>query len=152
MADKYLKVIQDGVASYIPDNGKNRTFWAKQNARLGKSKMAQFEMVTIAPATDEEVAFMNQPAITTAPAAPTVTTTELEKMQALFAQQQEQIASQQLLINKLLLGDAPAGSPVKEEPTVTAPATSELEKEKGKPGPKPKTNNDGEANQTQTPL
>lgn len=129
MAEKYLKVIQDGVTSFIPDNSKNRTFWAKQNAKLGKSKLAQFEMVTVIPATDEEVALMNQPAVSSTPVAPTVTTTELEKMQALFAQQQEQIAQQQLLINKLLLGDT--------------------DKEKGKPGPKPKTNNDGQANQTE---
>lgn len=132
MADKYLKVIQDGISSFIPDNPKNRTFWAKQNARLGKSKMAQFEMVTVIPATDEEVAFMNQPTVITAPVAPTVTTTELEKMQALFAQQQEQIASQQLLINKLLLSDVDSE-----------------QKEKSKPGPKPKSNNDGQATQTE---
>ena len=133
MAEKYLKVIQDGITSYIPDNAKNRSFWAKQNAKLGKSRNAQFEMVTVVPASDEEVAFMNQPVTSSAPVTPTVTTTELEKMQALFAQQQEQIASQQLLINKLLLGDA---------------AETDA-KEKAKPGPKPKTNNDGQANQTE---
>jgi len=144
MAEKFLKVIQDGVTSYIPDNAKNRAFWTRQNARLGKSKLAQFEMVSVLPATDEEVAFMNQPAVSTAPVTPTVTTTELEKMQALFAQQQEQIASQQLLINKLLLGDTPVVPPVKEE--LTAPVELE-QKDKGKPGPKPNT--DGQANQTE---
>lgn len=129
MAEKYLKVIQDGVTSFIPDNSKNRTFWAKQNAKLGKSKLAQFEMVTVIPATDEEVAFMNQPVTTPTVIQPTVATSELEKMHAMFALQQEQIAQQQLLINKLLLVDT--------------------DKEKVKPGPKPKTNNDGEANQTE---
>lgn len=129
MADKYLKVIQDGVTSYIPDNANNRKFWTNQNKRVAKSQYGQKEMVTILPASEEEVAHMNQQVVNSAPVQKGPS--EIEKMQSLFAQQQEQIASQQLLINKLLLGE------------------DTEQKEKGKPGPKPKTNTDGQANQTE---
>lgn len=152
MADKYLKVIQDGVTSYIPDNANNRKFWTNQNKRVAKSQYGQKEMVTILPASEEEVAHMNQQVVNSAPVQKGPS--DIEKMQSLFAQQQQQIASQQLLINKLLLGDTmpvnTAIPPAKEDAPNANPVSSEGDvKEKGKPGPKPKNNTDGQANQTE---
>lgn len=148
MADKYLKVIQDGVTSYIPDNANNRKFWTNQNKRVAKSQYGQKEMVTILPASEEEVAHMNQQVVNSAPVQKGPS--EIEKMQTLFAQQQEQIASQQLLINKLLLGDTPVATQTKEETPIAEGSTEgDGIKEKGKPGPKPKTNTDGQASQTE---
>jgi hypothetical protein len=153
MADKYLAVIQDGITSYIPNNANNIKFWTNQNKKVARSQYGQKEMVTIRPASEEEVAHMNQPVVSSAPVQKGPS--EIEKMQALFAQQQDQIASQQLLINKLLLGATEPvintiTTPAKEEAPIPDPTPTDGEiKEKSKPGPKPKNNTDGQANQTE---
>lgn len=131
MAEKYLKVIRDGETSYIPDNAGNRSFWTKQNARLGRGRSAAHELVTIVPATDEEVAFMTQPVADslTANAAHTAAQISLaDELKSLRAISD----SQQALINKLLIGNV-------EDTEMT---------EKKKPGPKPKTNTDGKDDET----
>ncbi len=126
MAEKYLKVIRDGVDSYIPDNQANRSFWAKQNARIGKGRSAAHELATILPATDEEVAFMTKPVADSLTAGATHIAAQIslaDELKSLRAISD----SQQALINKLLIGNV-------EDSEIT---------EKKKPGPKPKTNTDG---------
>ncbi len=138
MAEKFLKVIQDGVASYVPDNKSTRDFWAKQNARLGKNRSSAHELVTILPATDEEVAFMTKPVADSAAAATQNQNSAVEKLESLRAV----LDSQQALINQLLLKNEtkPVNPPVQVEEAE--------DKAKGKPGPKPKTNNDGKDEKT----
>lgn len=132
MAEKYLRLMQDGITSYVPDNKQTRDFWARQNARLSKGRNSAQEMVTIERATDEEVQFMTKPVAESAAylqklANPeTATAEQLAKMQAM-------IESQQALINKYLLGNIDA---------VSTPVEG-ADKAKGKPGPKPKTESDG---------
>ncbi len=127
MFEKLLKLIQDGKSSLVPDNVHNRKFWSKQNAKIAGSQNAHKEMVTIVPATEQEMAeyYAAQKPTTTIPAAG-------NKMEAL----EKQLAQQQELINKLLLAQMPAPSDPDSEP--------EPIKERGKPGPKPKTENNGE--------
>lgn len=130
MAEKWLKIVQDGRPSFVPDNSQNRKFWSRQNAKMAGSQNAQKEMATIIPASAEENEELNamaamsatRNAISAIPA-----TVELDELKRQLAQQQE-------LINKLLLEN-------KGEPVVN---TGEPEKEKGKPGPKPKNNTNGE--------
>lgn len=116
MADKHLKVIQDGRVSFIPDTPFNRAFWAKQNAKVSGSRNAQHEMVTILPASANEEAELNVVSVSQ----PKASSQESE-----FETLRKQLADQQALINKLLL---------KEDKK-----DGEGEKEKSKPGPKPKT-------------
>lgn len=146
MAENYLKLIQDGVTSYVPDNKQNRDFWARQNARLGKGRSAANELVTILKATPDEVEFMTKPVAESAAFLQkqsnpeSATAEQLAKMQAM-------IESQQALINKFLLGSIPSdiGVPV-PGPTPGVTDASDLlnaDKPKGKPGPKLKTETDG---------
>lgn len=135
MAEKYLKIIQNGVESFVPDTKRTRDFWTKQNSKVVRSYAAQRETVTIVPAKDEEVAFMTNPvalskAIEQAPAAPVVDTSKLESLEAKLAQQQELIT---LLLKK------------QNEDT-----SDTEQKERGKPGPKPKTKDNGESQETST--
>lgn len=92
MAEKYLKVIQNGVASFVPDNKRNRDFWTKQNAKVSRSRSAHQEIVTIMEARPEEVAFMQQsgsPANIFQPVIQPVS--EVSELKKLLAKQQEQI-------------------------------------------------------------
>lgn len=115
MADKHLKVIQDGRASFIPDTPFNRAFWAKQNAKVSGSRNAQHEMVTILPASQDEETALRAAVVVASKAS----------QQSDYELLRKQLAEQQALINKLLL---------KEDKK-----DGEVEKEKSKPGPKPKT-------------
>ena len=138
MAEKYIKVMQDGKTSYIPDNRENRNFWTKQNTRLGRSRNSAHELATILPATTEEVAFMTNP-VAASSYQPVAPSNDLASLKDMFEKQQQQIMDQQALINKLLLGGTPSEQKYGESE----------QKEKGKPGPKPKTNNDGKDNETE---
>lgn len=119
MAEKMLKIVQEGRESFIPDNQRNRSFWTKQNAKVAGSYNAQREFVTILPATAEEMAMLEQQ--NTLPTVPKITATPANEIESL----KQQVAQMQEMISKL-----------------TQPA--EEPKEKGKPGPKPKTDKDGE--------
>lgn len=153
MAEKYLRIMQDGVTSYVPDNRQTRSFWANYNKRVAGGRNATNEIVTWQPATDEEVAFMTKPASETSAniqrQANVAAATEEQ-----LAKLQQQLLSQQELINKLLLekmsptqDDKPTSSAETESNTApglqASALNSEPEKVKGKPGPKPKTENDG---------
>lgn len=138
MFEKLLKLIQGGNESLVPDNVHNRKFWSKQNAKIAGSQNAQNEMVTIMPATEQEMAsyYAAQKPTTTIPVAG-------NKMEAL----EKQLAQQQELINKLLLAQIPAPADAAKD---TEPAgESEPTKERAKPGPKPKINTDGESDKTE---
>lgn len=92
MAEKYLKVIQNGVASFIPDNRRNRDFWTKQNAKVTRSRSSHQEIVTIMEARPEEVAFMQQSGAPSNVFQPVIQTpSEVSELKALLAKQQAQI-------------------------------------------------------------
>lgn len=92
MAEKYLKIIQNGVASYVPDNRRNRDFWTKQNAKVSRSRSSHQEIVTIMEARPEEVAFMQQSGSPANVFQPIVQTpSEVSELKKLLAKQQEQI-------------------------------------------------------------
>lgn len=112
MAEKYLKVIQNGVSSFIPDNRRNRDFWAKQNVRVSRSRSANQETVTLFEASPDEVMFMQQSGSkhNSAPQS-----AELEDLKKLVAAQQEQIAK-----------------------LISAVGSEDDVQERGKPGRKPK--------------
>jgi hypothetical protein len=137
MAEKYLKVIRDGVESYIPDNTANRTFWAKQNARLGRGRSSAHELATIVQATDVEVAFMTKPVAESlaANAAQVNSTDELKNMRSM-------LESQQTLINQLLLQNIKPQDKQNPESPAEDIQDDQL-KERSKPGPKPKIKTDG---------
>ena len=122
MAEKMLKIVQDGRESFIPDNPRNRSFWTKHNSRVAGSYNAQKELVTILPATQQELAELERQSLAAISQKPVVTASnsELDTLKQQVAQMQEMIA-------KLT-------QPVEEQP-----------KEKAKPGPKPKTDKDGES-------
>jgi hypothetical protein len=126
MAQKFLKVIQDGLTSYVPDTKFAREFWAKQNARLGKNRNAQHEIATIMPASEEEVEFMTKPV---AESSVSDSIKSILPSDDRLAKLQSQLESQQALINTLM------GKLIDAQPQAT--------EVKGKPGPKPKTDNDG---------
>lgn len=115
MAEKFIKIIQDGRSSLIPDTPFNKAFWAKQNAKISGSQNASKEMVTIMPATEEEVAAMHV----------VVNPTDKKASQLPdYASLKKQIDDQQALINQLLLGKSAS--------------ESDEDAPKGKPRPKPK--------------
>lgn len=136
MAEKYLKIIQNGNTTFIPDNQRNRSFWAKQNSLVSRSRSAHTETVTIIPATDEEVAFMQHSDVGTATKKPASTLNDnsaiFEMMNRLQKQNEEQA-------EKLALLEAKQNTSI-VEPATTTGGNGEggEEKEKGKPGPKPK--------------
>lgn len=117
---KWDKLIQDGRTSFVPRSVKTRAFWTKYNSRIAGSQNAQREMVTILPATDEEIATLNvqieAPAIKPVSGGFVVPNTELEALKQRMAEQDE--------IIKQLLED----------------------RQRSKPGPKPKDKTDGESN------
>lgn len=144
MAEKYLKVMQDGsIVGFIPDNSQNRNFWARQNARLGKGgRTAAAEMVTLVPASDEEAEHMTKPVVESAKAVS-------NKPQAVSEvdQLREELRQQQALINKLFLNSNSIYENKEEgERNDGEETTSILEKKK--PGPKPKNQENGETNKT----
>jgi hypothetical protein len=112
MAELFDKLIQNGIESFVPHSAKTRAFWTKHNSRIAGSQNAQKEMVTIMPATEEEMASLR--AQTEVPAAKpiaggfAVPNAELEALKKRMAEQDEVI--------KQLLED----------------------KQRSKPGPKPK--------------
>lgn len=123
MAEKMLKIVQDGRESFIPDNQRNRSFWTKQNAKVAGSHNAQREYVTILQATPDELAELEKQNSASLPQkviAP-VANNELDALKQQVAQMQEMIAK------------------------LTQPAPDDQPKEKAKPGPKPKTDKDGES-------
>jgi hypothetical protein len=122
MAEKMLKIVQDGRESFIPDNRFNRAFWTKHNSRVAGSYNAQREFVTILQPSQEELAELEKQSMLEVAKKPTVTTA-VNELDAL----KQQIAQMQEIIAKLT-------QPGEDQP-----------KEKGKPGPKPKTDKDGES-------
>lgn len=142
MAEKYLKIIQNGVASYVPDNRRNRDFWAKQNGKVARSRSAHQEIVTILEASPEEVEFMQQSSIpakgTSVPTTvvrEVVNNSELELLKKMVDLQQEQIKS-------LLESKQTEEKDLNEKDSDDEPEFVDFsdEKPKGKPGPKPKNN------------
>jgi|SRR6476646_1557190 len=122
MAEKMLKIVQDGRESYIPDNRFNRAFWTKHNSRVAGSYNAQRELVTILQPSQNELAELEKQTALEIGQKPVIAAAnnELDTLKQQVAQMQEMIA-------KLT-------EPVEEQP-----------KEKGKPGPKPKNDKDGES-------
>lgn len=92
MAEKYLQVIQNGISSYVPDNRFNRSFWAKQNAKVSRNRNAQQEVVTIREASPEEVEFMQSSGFLSN-VAPTNRSNEIDELKATVALQTAQIAA-----------------------------------------------------------
>jgi uncharacterized protein with von Willebrand factor type A (vWA) domain len=122
MAEKMLKIVQDGRESFIPDNRFNRSFWTKHNSRVAGSYNAQRELVTILQPSQQELAELekqNAEVLGQKPIA-TTSTNDLDALKQQVAQMQEMIAK------------------------LTQP-TEDQPKEKAKPGPKPKTDKDGES-------
>lgn len=138
MAEKYLKIIQNGNVSFVPDAYAKgvyvtRRFWDSQNRLYAKSREAEKHIVTYTAAKDEEVAHLfQQPTSVAAPAN--------NEMQSL----REQIAAQQVQI-ELLIKIASGKQSVEEikEPEKETKQPEEGGKERQKPGPKPKQ--DGKA-------
>lgn len=141
MAEKYLKVIQNGVASFIPDNRRNRDFWTKQNAKVTRSRSSHQEIVTIMEARPEEVAFMQQSGAPSNVFQPVIQTpSEVSELKALLAKQQAQI-------DKLLQAQSDTGTE-KEAIEDDDPEFVYMEAEEKKakrPGRPPKINLYGEA-------
>lgn len=139
MAEKYLKIIQNGTSSYVPNNQANKNFWAKQNSLVSRSQAAHKETVTILEATDDEVAFMqhsnvgaSKPSVHQSPTADN--SAIFEMMNRLQKQNEEQARR----IDDLM---AKRNAPIMPDATVTAGgegSDSSTDKEKSKPGPKPK--------------
>lgn len=119
MAEKYLKIIQNGNVSFVPDARSTRQFWDAQNRLYAKSREAEKHIVTYTVAKDEEVAhLLPQPVLQAVPAS-----NEMQSLKEKIAAQQAQI---EFLI-KIASGNKP----------------DDDVKERQKPGPKPKS--DGKA-------
>ncbi|MCW3466500.1 hypothetical protein [Chitinophaga nivalis] len=117
MPEKYLKVIQNGNTTFIPDNQRNRSFWTKQNTLVSRSKSALSEIVTVLPASDDEVSHMQHSDVGTSMAS-NHTSAITQDNSAIFE-----------FLNRLQKQNDSLNEKISE---LTA------EREKGKPGPKPK--------------
>lgn len=141
MAEKYLKIIQNGAVSYVPNNQANKNFWAKQNSLVSRSHAAHKETVTIMEATDEEVAFMQHSDVGSSKIAVSSVLANdnsaiLEMMNRLQKQNEEQAEKIAALMAKHEKSEnavnVSGDSSNADNPEISG------NKEKGKPGPKPK--------------
>jgi hypothetical protein len=136
MAEKHLKIIQNGRSSFVPHSRQTVDFWTKYNSKVAGSNAAHKETVTIMQATAEEEAELaklhqGNKSQQAAPAA----NSEVQELKAQLALQQQQMSQQQELMTMLL--KQLNGEKSESEP-----------KERAKPGPKPKNENNGESQQT----
>lgn len=141
MAEKYLKLIQNGNTTFIPDNQRNRSFWAKQNSLVARSRSAHVETVTIIPATDEEVSFMQHSDVgsvikQTASILPD-NTAIFEMMNRLQRQNEEQALKISQLEAKQNAPIAPDNQ-MRTFTEVIVDTGEGIEQARNKPGPKPK--------------
>lgn len=141
MAEKHLKIIQNGRASFVPYSRQTVDFWTKQNSKVAGSNAAHKETVTIMPATAEEETELAKLHQSNKPTnVGPIQNNEVQELKAQLAQQQE-------LMTMLLKQMNAAGAPQVLSIDPLQSAVKE-EKERGKPGPKPKTENNGEAKET----